>query len=837
MNKIANIKNGLNKKVYIISTQMKTDIKNLVKYLNSVSFEKSITEDEIEREIRMQSLMTISNIINQAVNRKHMRKMPENNKDESEDESENNAVEKELTALYLNFELLYSVYKKDKIESFEKFFTIALSGTIIDILSDLRKKSKKNKNFDHQTYVDGLITELASDLDGMDDDNKQYGDDGSSSSSSDSSSEDDTENDDESDSDYDDDLSEEETSKTVKRKRRVSKAPPRKKQRLDTRKMDTDFAGLYRNISMPKNPDQVTFNYFKNSNVDIKEQLLEKIREISLLEDEEEPFIFKLVNLDIPIDKKKDIISDYFSLERSLTEKSKMKAWLRNLVKLPFGKYKGVNLESLDNNGVTTFLNDLKEMMDTSVWGHNEAKDKIVEIMGQYLSNPSSMGSCIGIHGPAGVGKTTLIKEGIAKAMNRPFVFISLGGAQDASFLEGHSFTYEGSIYGRIAQGLMDSECMNPIIYFDELDKISDTHRGQEITNLLIHLIDPAQNQEFNDKYFYNIKLDLSKATFIFSYNHPERVDRILRDRITQIETEYLTLSQKIKICQNYLLPGILKDVGLEENFLKIPDNIMEELIMKYTYEGGVRKAKSILYSIVRQLNILKLTKAKLANRKVNKKVTLNMKSFKELMKNYHHYKPDVIHKKPEVGVINGMWANALGIGGILPIETSWIMSNNSGSIRATGTLGDVIKESIDVANAVAWNVLNDNEKRVLEDKLNNIRQGIHIHCPDGSTPKDGPSAGTAITTVLYSLYTGKKIRNDIAITGEITLRGDVKKIGGLDIKLYNAKKAGIRLALIPEENRDDYEKIVNSDPDFEDEDFEVRLVENIDQVLDLVLV
>jgi ATP-dependent Lon protease len=185
-------------------------------------------------------------------------------------------------------------------------------------------------------------------------------------------------------------------------------------------------------------------------------------------------------------------------------------------MKLPFGEYKGLELTSIKSKDVSKFLNNLTDLMDSAVYGHDNAKKQIVNLMAQQIRNPSCQGSVIALYGPPGTGKTELIKKGIAKAMDKPFIFISLGGAQDSSFLDGHSFTYEGSIYGRIAQALIDAKCMNPIIYFDELDKVSEGHKGDEIINLLIHLIDPVQNKLFRDKYFYDIDLDLSKVTFIF---------------------------------------------------------------------------------------------------------------------------------------------------------------------------------------------------------------------------------------------------------------------------------------------------------------------------------
>ena len=590
----------------------------------------------------------------------------------------------------------------------------------------------------------------------------------------------------------------------------------------------------------PKSYEDHAFSHFSKFNEDKKKEFLQKFKTITEAEDSSEPVLFKIVNLDLPVEQKNNILTEYMNIEGSMSDKSKLKTWLDNVLKLPFGKEKGVDLKKLNNsNEVKDFINKLNTTMSDAVWGHDEAKKKIVEIMVQYISNPESKGNCLGIWGPPGNGKTTLIKEGIAKAMDRSFVFISLGGASDASFLEGHSYTYEGSIYGRIAQGLMKSECMNPIIYFDELDKISNTAKGQEITNLLVHLTDPAQNSEFIDKYFYNVKLDLSKATFIFSYNDPSLVDPILRDRITQVETKYLLLNQKIHIAKNYILPTILKDVGLEEDSIEISDDDISYVISKYTLEGGVRKLKSIFYSIVRQLNIMALTGETIKEGQRKKHVSWPMKigksDFKILLKDYNKINFQKIHKEPKVGVINGMWAGRLGIGGILPIESSWIPSQNRNFIKATGSLEKVIQESIDVANTLAWNFIDKDMKKEYEENFKEIPFGIHVHCPEGGTPKDGPSAGTALTVLFYSLYMNRKIKNDLAITGEISLQGKVLEIGGLEEKLQGAKKAGIKTALIPKDNVKDLIRINERNPSLIDKNFKVIDVETISQVFEHV--
>jgi endopeptidase La len=513
-------------------------------------------------------------------------------------------------------------------------------------------------------------------------------------------------------------------------------------------------------------------------------------------------------------------------------ESTKLKTWIDAVMTIPFGIYKGINIKSFNPNQIKTFLTNLQKTMDNAVWGHDDAKRHIIQIMGQKFRNPSAKGSMIGIYGPPGNGKSSLVKEGIAKAMDKPFVFISLGGATDSSFLEGHSYTYEGSIYGRIANGLINSKCMDPIIYFDELDKISQTAKGDEITNLLIHLTDPVQNDHFRDKYFHGIDFDLSRATMIFSFNNPSLVDKVLLDRITSIETKYLLTTQKIHIGKNYLLPEILKDVGLNKTDLTIDDDLLKFIIEKYTNEGGVRKLKSLLYSIVRELNISNLTKNKIDNKIINFPYKLSEQNIKTLFKNKYEFEYDKIHKEHKVGIVNGLYATTSGIGGVLPIETLWIPTINPLDIKATGHLEQVIKESTQVACSLAWNLLDTELQTDYLKQWKEKSMGFHLHCPDGSTPKDGPSAGAALTLALYSMFTNKKIRYDVALTGEINLQGNVTAIGGLEEKMEGAKKAGVKLVLYPKENEKDVEKIKERNKDLFDENFTIKSVETIHDVI-----
>jgi ATP-dependent Lon protease len=289
----------------------------------------------------------------------------------------------------------------------------------------------------------------------------------------------------------------------------------------------------------------------------------------------------------------------------------KIKNWVDTFMRIPFGNYN--TLEVNIDNGVEKcheFMENAQKTLDDAVYGLNDAKMQIMQMLGQLITNPSSIGAAIAIHGPPGTGKTSLVKEGISNILNRPFAFIALGGATDSSFLEGHSYTYEGSMWGKIVQILIDSKCMNPVIYFDELDKISDTPKGEEIAGILTHLTDTTQNNQFHDKYFAEIDFDLSKCLFIFSYNDESKVNPILRDRMYRIQTKGYDKKQKLTITNNYLLPKIRDQVKFEDKDIIIPDESIQYIIENFcSNEDGVRNLKRCLEIIYTKLNLYRLMK------------------------------------------------------------------------------------------------------------------------------------------------------------------------------------------------------------------------------------
>ena len=383
----------------------------------------------------------------------------------------------------------------------------------------------------------------------------------------------------------------------------------------------------------------------------------------------------------------------------------------------------------------------------------------------------------------------------------------------------------------------MEQKCMNPIIFIDELDKVSRTENGKEIIGILTHLIDPTQNEGFQDKYFNGIEIDMSKALFIFSYNDVSAIDRILLDRIHRIKFDHLTLFDKLEITNKYILPELYEKIGLND-IIKFDNQVVKFIIENYTNESGVRKLKEILFEVISEINLEILNHE---NGEKNIPIVITKEEIKnKYLKERHEIIHKKIHKQASVGVMNGLWANAIGMGGIIPIECFFLPSNNFLDFKLTGLQGDVMKESMNVAKTLAWKLTSKAKKTKLVKEFEKTKlQGIHIHCPEGAVPKDGPSAGTAITTAIYSLLNNKIIKKDVAITGEINLQGRVTAIGGLELKILGGMRAGVKTFIFPEENLKDHKKFMEKyEPkNIIPNDIKFINVNNIQQVLKIVFV
>lgn len=358
-------------------------------------------------------------------------------------------------------------------------------------------------------------------------------------------------------------------------------------------------------------------DYFKK-HLSNKEQvrIMKEMKEINTHIHIEKPYRLAILQSNIPA-KYKAVAMQKLNVLKMMepgdNEYYKIKNWVDTFMKVPFNVHKSLSVNMSDGiDACHNFMGNAKEILDKCVYGLDDAKIQIMQMVGQWISNPSAMGTAIAIKGPPGTGKTSLVKEGISKILGREFAFIALGGAGDSSFLEGHSYTYEGSSWGKIVQILVDSKCMNPVIYFDELDKISETPRGEEIIGILTHLTDTSQNSEFHDKYFSEISFDLSKCLFIFSYNDESKVNPILKDRMYRIQTKGYEAKDKVIIAKNYMLPKIREQVNFQEGDVIIPDDVIQYMAGSQPLtkgESGVRNLKRCLEIIHTKLNLFRLMK------------------------------------------------------------------------------------------------------------------------------------------------------------------------------------------------------------------------------------
>ena len=490
---------------------------------------------------------------------------------------------------------------------------------------------------------------------------------------------------------------------------------------------------------------------------------------------------------------------------------------------------------------IHSYMTNVKKTLDHAIHGHDGAKKQIERIIGQWINGQNS-GYCFGFEGPPGVGKTSLAKRGLADCLKdadgvtRPFAMIQIGGDSNGSSLHGHNYTYVGSTWGSIVQILIDTKCMNPIILIDEVDKISKTEHGREIIGILTHLLDSTQNENFQDKYFNGIELDLSKALFILSYNDVESIDKILLDRIHRIQFSTLSLEDKIIICKSHILPEIFEKFGLEE-MISINDETIKFIIDNYTLEPGVRKLKEKLFEIVGEINL-----DILKNRKDHYEYPINI-SIEDIKNNYFKDKHEVrikkIGNKSCIAKINGMYATTVGTGGTLPIQAKFFPCDKFLDLKLTGLQQEVMRESMHLSLTVAWNLTSIEKQIEVRQKYDNNTNccGINIHTGDGAVSKDGPSAGCAITCVLYSLFNNIPIKPDFGVTGEILIDNTIGAIGGLNHKILGSLKSDVKSFIFPKENQRDFDEFMAK---YKDTDLlkgiQFYPVSTIEEVLNLLL-
>ena len=581
--------------------------------------------------------------------------------------------------------------------------------------------------------------------------------------------------------------------------------------------------------------EQINKEYF------LKEQLKEINKELGVdvqREEEIEEFRKRLKEL------KPHLLEDaYKEIEKQLNRFARMhpesadaaqiQTYLEYVFELPFGKLSDKALQ----------VKDVQERLDLDHFSLEEPKNRIVEFFSvrqlaeqREVTLDGSAGAILCFSGPPGVGKTSLANS-IAKALDRPLVRIALGGLEDVNELRGHRRTYVGAMPGRLVQGFITAKSMNPVVVLDEIDKVGRGHRGDP-TAVLLEILDPEQNKEYRD-YYLNFNIDLSKAIFIATANDVAQIPTPLRDRMEFIEVSSYTPNEKLEIAKRYLIPQELKKHALKEEEFEITNKALKLLIDEYTREPGVRGLRRKIAGMMRKV----ATKLLLDNEL--ERVKIKIKDLPEFA-NKKVFEISNVDKEPLVGVVNGLAWTSVG-GDVLKIEA--IKLKGRGSVKLTGSLGDVMKESAHIAFSVVKRLIEDGsltidknliplkEKESIESvEPNEIfkRFDLHIHVPEGATPKDGPSAGITMAVAIASILSEQKVDNKIAMTGELTLTGKVLPIGGLKEKLIAAYKAGVTKALIPQKN---YERDLEEIPNEVKEAIEIIAVLKIEDVLKEALV
>ena len=471
-------------------------------------------------------------------------------------------------------------------------------------------------------------------------------------------------------------------------------------------------------------------------------------------------------------------------------------------------------------NSETNDVLDLKkasQILERDHYGLKDAKEKVLDYLAVKKLNPSMNGVILCLAGPPGIGKTSLVKS-IAESMGRKFVRVSLGGVRDEAEIRGHRRTYVGSMPGKIMKAMKEAGTNNPVILLDEIDKMSNDFKGDPASAML-EVLDPEQNKNFEDHYI-DMPFDLSKVFFVATANDLRNVSAPLRDRMDILQLSSYTEFEKLHIAQNFLLKQAQKENGLANIDIKIPDKVMFKLIDEYTREAGVRNLKREIINICRKL-------AREVVEKDIKKFNLKPTDLEKYL-GKAKFRPEKSRKATgKIGVVNGLAWTA--VGGVT-LDVQGVDTPGKGEVTLTGTLGNVMKESASVAMTYVKANL---KKYPPKDKDFFKDRTIHLHFPEGATPKDGPSAGITITTAIVSVLTNKKVRQDIAMTGEITITGDVLAIGGVREKVIGAHRAGIKEVILPEDNRVDTDEI----PDELKSTMKIHFAKTYDDVSKLVFV
>ncbi|ALF22562.1 endopeptidase La [Fusobacterium animalis] len=518
----------------------------------------------------------------------------------------------------------------------------------------------------------------------------------------------------------------------------------------------------------------------------------------------------RLKNADIPKEVREKLeveVKKLSKMQPFSAESSVIRNYIEAVLDLPWNSQTN---DALD-------LKKASEILERDHYGLKDAKEKVLDYLAVKKLNPSMNGVILCLAGPPGIGKTSLVKS-IAESMGRKFVRVSLGGVRDEAEIRGHRRTYVGSMPGKIMKAMKEAGANNPVMLLDEIDKMSNDFKGDPASAML-EVLDPEQNKNFEDHYI-DMPFDLSKVFFVATANDLRNVSAPLRDRMDILQLSSYTEFEKLHIAQKFLLKQAQKENGLANIDIKIPDKVMFKLIDEYTREAGVRNLKREIVNICRKL-------AREVVEKDIKKFNLKAADLEKYL-GKAKFRPEKSRKAVgKVGVVNGLAWTA--VGGVT-LDVQGVDTPGKGEVTLTGTLGNVMKESA----SVAMTYVKANLKKYPPKDKNFFKdRTIHLHFPDGATPKDGPSAGITITTAIVSVLTNKKVRQDIAMTGEITITGDVLAIGGVREKVIGAHRAGIKEVILPEDNRVDTDEI----PDELKSTMKIHFAKTYDDVSKLVFV
>lgn len=518
----------------------------------------------------------------------------------------------------------------------------------------------------------------------------------------------------------------------------------------------------------------------------------------------------RLKNADIPKEVREKLeveVKKLSKMQPFSAESSVIRNYIEAVLDLPWNSQTN---DALD-------LKKASEILERDHYGLKDAKEKVLDYLAVKKLNPSMNGIILCLAGPPGIGKTSLVKS-IAESMGRKFVRVSLGGVRDEAEIRGHRRTYVGSMPGKIMKAMKEAGTNNPVMLLDEIDKMSNDFKGDPASAML-EVLDPEQNKNFEDHYI-DMPFDLSKVFFVATANDLRNVSAPLRDRMDILQLSSYTEFEKLHIAQKFLLKQAQKENGLANIDIKIPDKVMFKLIDEYTREAGVRNLKREIVNICRKL-------AREVVEKDIKKFNLKAADLEKYL-GKAKFRPEKSRKAVgKVGVVNGLAWTA--VGGVT-LDVQGVDTPGKGEVTLTGTLGNVMKESA----SVAMTYVKANLKKYPPKDKNFFKdRTIHLHFPDGATPKDGPSAGITITTAIVSVLTNKKVRQDIAMTGEITITGDVLAIGGVREKVIGAHRAGIKEVILPEDNRVDTDEI----PDELKSTMKIHFAKTYDDVSKLVFV